>query len=205
LQTLLFAPGYKKSCSGILLLILWANQLNITKNPMKNDIKRNALKLAMQTAFVMGGAMLGVNAYAADATSSMAVGATVGSTCAISTAPIAFGTYDAVTKAEINATGSVTVTCTLGAATVVKLNQGVNPTGPSTDAVPVRRMNSGANLLPYSLSTEATMATVWENTTGVAHTGTGTATMLTVYGRIAAGVNVPAGTYADTVVATVTF
>jgi spore coat protein U-like protein len=172
---------------------------------MKNTSKLHTLKLALASAFVMSGALLGVNAHAADATSSMAVGATVENTCAISTAPIAFGTYDAVTKAEVNSTGSVTVTCTLGAATVVKLDQGQNTGTGSTLAVPVRRMISGANLLPYSLSTEASQATVWEGLTGVAHTGTGTATVLTVYGRIAAGQNVPAGTYADTVVATVTF
>ncbi|GGX19794.1 hypothetical protein GCM10007242_28390 [Pigmentiphaga litoralis] len=172
---------------------------------MKANFRIAAIKLALSSVFLLGAPLTAVNAYAADATSSMAVGATVANTCAISTAPIAFGAYDAVTKAEINTTGSVTVTCTLGAATVVKLNQGLNPTGPSTDAVPVRQMISGANLLPYSLSTEATMATVWENLTGVAHTGTGTATILTVYGRIAADQNVPAGTYADTVVATVTF
>jgi spore coat protein U-like protein len=41
--------------------------------------------------------------------------------------------------------------------------------------------------------------------TGVAHTGTGSATAITVYGQMAAGQNVPAGSYADTVVATVSF
>ncbi|MFM6073490.1 MAG: spore coat protein U domain-containing protein, partial [Dolichospermum sp.] len=40
---------------------------------------------------------------------------------------------------------------------------------------------------------------------GVSHTGTGNASNITVYGRIGRGQNVPAGSYTDTVVATVTF
>ena len=174
---------------------------------MKNNLKFNlrSFKPAIALVLLAGSPLLGVSAYAADATSSMEVGATVSNSCAISTTPIAFGAYDAVTKAQVNATGSVTVTCTLGAATSVKLDQGLNIGGGSTLAVPVRQMASGANLLPYALSTETTMATVWEGLTGVAYTGTGVADVMTVYGRIDAGRNVPAGTYADTVVATVTF
>jgi len=147
----------------------------------------------------------GSSAYAADADSNLAVGASIANACSISTAPIAFGAYDPVLKAQINTTGSVTVTCTNGASTFVKLGQGLNAGTGSTDAVPVRRMASAGNFLPYSLSTVVDQSVVWEMTTGVAHAGTGTATVLTVFGRIAAGVNVLAGTYADTVVARVTF
>lgn len=125
--------------------------------------------------------------------------------CSITMAPIAFGAYDSVLKAQSDTTGSLTVICTNGASTFVKLGQGLSTGGGSTDAVPVRRMTNGTNFLPYSLSTVVDQSVVWEMTTGVAHAGTGIATVLTVYGRIAAGVNVPAGTYAGTVVARVTF
>lgn len=162
-----------------------------------------AIRSTIAAALVLGG----LSAYAADADSNLAVGAGVANACSITTSPIAFGAYDSVLKAQVNTTGSVTVTCTDGASTFVKLGQGAvgNPGAGSTDAVPVRRMKSGANFLPYSLSTVVDQSVVWEMTTGVAHAGTGTATVLTVFGRIAAGENVPAGAYEDTVVARVTF
>jgi spore coat protein U-like protein len=67
--------------------------------------------------------------------------------------------------------------------------------------------NSRSNRLSYFLYSDAGWTTVWANTvgTGVAHTGTATATAITVYGQVTAGQNVPAGSYSDTVVATVTF
>ena len=76
------------------------------------------------------------------------------------------------------------------------------------------RWGSAASLLAALAgcgSTEPTSAVdvrgVWGGTAAsdVPHTGTGTETSLTVYGRIPAGQNVPAGSYSDTVVATVTF
>ena len=69
-------------------------------------------------------------------------------------------------------------------------------------------MASGLNRMAYFLYQDSGEATVWGNTqaTGVAQTGTGNAgTTLTVYGDITAGQNVPVGSYADTVVATVNF
>jgi len=61
--------------------------------------------------------------------------------------------------------------------------------------------------LSYSLFQDVGHTTVWGNTggTGVANTGTGSQTAITVYGSVAAGQNVPSGNYSDTVVATVTF
>lgn len=168
---------------------------------MKNKLKFPILKFALLSVMA-----LGVNAYSADATSNLGVSASVANACSISTTPVAFGAYDSVLKAEVNQTGTVTVTCTLGAGTTVKLDQGTGSLTPtSTLAVPLRRMTSTPNFLPYTLSIDAGQVTVWEGLTGVVHTGTGTATVLTVYGRIAAGQNVPAGAYTDTVVATVTF
>jgi spore coat protein U-like protein len=68
-------------------------------------------------------------------------------------------------------------------------------------------MVNGGNYLSYSLYQDSNHTTVWGDTagTGVSHTGTGTATNITVYGRVAGAQNVPAATYNDTVVATVTF
>jgi len=148
---------------------------------------------------------------AATATSNLSVTASVSANCTISTTAVAFGAYDAVganAAAPLNGTGSVSVTCTSGASTTVTLGQGSNADTGSTAAAPVRRMkDSGTNFLSYALYSDTGRTTAWGDTsgTGLAHTGTGTLTALTVYGQIAAGQNVPAASYSDTVVATVTF
>lgn len=148
---------------------------------------------------------------AATATANLAVTASVAANCSISTAPVAFGAYDPVSanaSTALNGTGTVNVTCTSGASTTVTLGQGSNANTGSTDAAPARRMkDSGTNFLAYSLYSDTGRTTVWGNTagTGQASTGTGSQVALTVYGAVAAGQNVPAGNYSDTVVATVTF
>lgn len=66
-------------------------------------------------------------------------------------------------------------------------------------------MVAGADHLGYELYSDAARANLWTTATLVAGTGTGTAQTINVYGRIAALQNVPAGAYADVVVATVNF
>jgi spore coat protein U-like protein len=146
------------------------------------------------------------------ATSTMTVSATISANCTISANPLAFGVYDpVVTNASTALTGSTTlgVNCTNGALTTVTLGQGSYPDvgGGSTDASPLRRMKSGSNYLSYSLTQDSGGNTTWGNTsgTGEGYTGIGTADSLTVYGSVAAGQNEPAGTYSDSVVATITF
>lgn len=163
---------------------------------------------------LLGAALVGClfagQANAATVTANLSVTASVSASCSVSTTPLAFGAYDPVganAATPLDATGGVVVTCTNGASTTVTLGQGSNANTGSTDAAPLRRMASGGNYLSYMLYQNAGHTTVWGNTagTGLAHTGTGTATTVTVYGRIAAGQNVASGSYADTVVATVTF
>jgi spore coat protein U-like protein len=158
----------------------------------------------------LAGCLFAGPADAATATANLSVTATVSASCSISTTPLAFGTYDPVganSGTPLDATGGVVVTCTNGASTTVTLGQGANANSGSSDAAPLRRMASSGNFLAYSLYQNAGHTTIWGNTsgTGVAHTGTGTATTVSVYGRVAAGQNVASGSYSDTVVATVTF
>jgi spore coat protein U-like protein len=145
------------------------------------------------------------------ATSDLSVSASVADNCTISTSALAFGSYDPISanaSSDLDNTGSVSVTCTSGASANVTLGQGSNADTGSTDAAPLRRMADGSShYLSYSLFSDTNRSTAWGNTsgTGVDHTGTGSSASLTVYGRITAGQNVPAGSYSDTVVATVTF
>jgi len=156
-------------------------------------------------------ACYGETANATTATATLSVTATVSANCTIATAPLAFGGYDPIganAAAPLDGTGTVTVTCTSGSAATITLGQGANAAGGSTDAIPLRRMTDGSShFLSYFLYQDSGRSTVWGNTggTGGSATGTGAADSHTVYGRISAGQNVPAGSYSDTVVATVTF
>jgi spore coat protein U-like protein len=152
------------------------------------------------------------DALAETATDNLVVSATIANNCTISAGSIAFGAYDPIGAnlgAPLDATGTVTVHCTEGSSASIRLSQGANPdTGSSTEAVPVRRLKSAENKhLEYFLFSDTERTTVWGNdeTAQVGHAGDGTPTPLTVWGRIPAGQNVPAGTYNDTVIATVTF
>ncbi len=175
---------------------------------LKKKFNARLLSLAGAVAVAIGAAP---GTEAATATSNLSVTASVTANCTITTAPVAFGAYDPVSanaSTALNGSGTVSVTCTSGASANVTLGQGSNAGGGSTDTAPVRRLkDTGTDFLSYSLYSDSGRTTDWGNTagTGVAHTGTGTLTALTVYGSVAAGQSVPAGNYSDTVVATITF
>lgn len=153
----------------------------------------------------------GDEALAATVTTNLTVSATISNNCTISTAAVAFGAYDPIVTnlaAALDGTGTVTTTCTSGASPVITLGQGANAGFGSTDAAPQRQMASGSDHMSYGLYQNAGRTTMWGNTSGTAPTavaGTGVAQNVTVYGRVAAGLNLPTGSYSDTVVATVTF
>lgn len=142
---------------------------------------------------------------AASRSRSIAVSISVITNCTISTSPLTFGTFDPVVAhavAPLDSTGAVTITCTKGAAPTVDLNLG------QYASASVRRMWGGTDHLTYELYQDAGRTQVW---------GTGVQSMtppvapgkaprsFTVYGRIAGGQDVVAGSYSDTVTATVNF
>lgn len=146
-------------------------------------------------------------ASAATATANLGVSATVTNNCTISTAALAFGSYDPVVahaSANLDGTGTVIVACTKGATATIGLALGSNASGS------VRRMkDSGTNYITYELYQDAGRTTVW-GTAGAGLLSTGAAPSkaarnFTVYGRVPANQDVPAGSYNDTVVATVNF
>ncbi len=180
---------------------------------MNSSSRRLQMRLAIIAA-AMAGIVGSSGSFAATDTENLLVSASVTATCTIATAPVAFGAYDPTAGGDLNGTGTITVLCTNGTPGYVTLGEGANADGASTPAVPVRQMAggaAGAGRLTYHLYSEATRTDVWGNTptTGLNHLGDGTATPLTVYGRIPAAQNVIAGSggtaYADTVVATVEF
>jgi spore coat protein U-like protein len=144
---------------------------------------------------------------AATATANLGVTATVTNNCTISTVALAFGSYDPVVanaSTNLDGTGTVVVACTKGATATIGLGNGGNFSGGA------RRMTDGAtNFLSYEVFHEAARTTVWTNSgAGLLSTGVApskAARNFTVYGRVASNQDVPAGSYNDTVVATVNF
>lgn len=149
---------------------------------------------------------------AATAPADLSVTSSITATCTISTAAVAFGAYDPIVtnlSAPLDGTGSVTTTCSTGAAPFITLGQGATPFTGSTEATPLRQMVGGAGLMKYFLYQAEDRLTAWGNTVATAPAtvaGTGVAQVFTVYGRVTQGQNLPvAVSYADTVVATVNF
>jgi spore coat protein U-like protein len=126
--------------------------------------------------------------------------------CTITAVGVSFGTYDVFGGSPLDSTGSVTYNClsVLGTITI-DLSRGGAPT------FSPRRMLRSAETLNYNLYLDAARMTIWGNaTSGTSHYGPVTPPLLTnvtvtIYGRIPAGQDVSAGSYTDTVVATINF
>ncbi|NTV94804.1 MAG: spore coat protein U domain-containing protein [Thiobacillus sp.] len=126
---------------------------------------------------------------------------------------VAFGTYNPLPGSAADAAGHFTVTCDLTLGLLGTYTVGLSKGGSGSYAP--RKMSSGANTLNYNLYTDAAHTSVWGDGTG----GTSLvsdASLLTllghvvrhydVYGRIQGSQQTARpGSYADTVVITVTY
>lgn len=152
-------------------------------------------------------ALLGVSSLSmaqTTATDDMTVTALVENSCVITAADLDFGTVNVLSGADVDASSDISVTCTQDAAYEVGLNGG--------DELDVanRAMGDGATgSLNYALYSDTGRTTNWGETTAVdvvGGTGNGAAQTLTIYGRVPQGQStVVAGTYTDTITATVTY
>ncbi len=154
--------------------------------------------------FVFGLCSAGSSAFAATATDTFQVTATVISSCTVDAADLSFGSYDPVSATALDVATSLTVHCTNGTAYVVSLDKGVG----AGATVASRRMTSAGQTLVYSLYQNAGRTTLWGETAGVdtvAGSGSGAQQTLSIYGRAPAQQTSPAGAYSDTITVTVTY
>jgi spore coat protein U-like protein len=159
-------------------------------------------------ALMVGGLALGLAApvFAQTATANLGVSATVTANCSITTAAVAFGSYDPVVthaSSPLDGTGSVVVTCTKGAGTRIDLGLGGNASGST------RRMAGGGDFLTYELYQDTARTIVWGSGAAaglaIGAAPSKAARTFTVYGRVAAAQDVRAASYGDSVVATINF
>jgi spore coat protein U-like protein len=191
------------------------------------DMKRSSLRAtAIRAAAVaLGCLVIASPNWAATATATVNVTASVTQKCKISTTDVVFGQYDPVvtnlsTALTAPSPGTLAVTCTKNASGVtLALNFGVNSTG-----APVRRMKETAGalmFLSYQLyqpvsgapSAACAFTTIWGDGTGGSAVltpsgttwGNASAQTFNVCGQVAAGQDVEQGSYADVITATVNF
>ena len=136
-------------------------------------------------------------------------------TCTIDVQPVSFGMYDPLAGTTVDAVGRVTYVC--GNLSSSSLAQGAKAIrielDPGSSSTFQRSMSAGTGLdhLEYNLYLDATHRTIWGNGTN----GTDvyvdssppnrTPVVVPIYGRIAAMQDVPAGQYADALLARIVF
>jgi len=135
-------------------------------------------------------------------TVSFPVTANVPPDCTFSAGNLVFGTYSG---AQLDAQSSITLTCTSGTAWNIGLDAGTF----AGATVTTRKMTGpGTSSMSYSLFRNSGRTLNWGNTVGtdtLSGTGSGSAQSVSVYGRVPASQNLPAGSYQDTIIATITF
>lgn len=169
-----------------------------------NNSARLTVKIAASAAAMIF-ASAATPAFAQSANANLGVSATVTENCTVTTDPVAFGDVDVTTGAAVPGVGGIAVTCTNGVAWSADADAGAGTGASILD----RRMADGVNLLSYQLYTEPTRTEIWgdgEDGETIDDEGTGTEQEVPIYARvIAAQAGVLSGTYADTVVVTVTY
>ncbi len=140
-------------------------------------------------------------------------------TCAVLATPHAFGTYSSPGGVQTDSSSTLSVTCTPDVVLLAcNTSYSIALSAGTSASFSPRQLASGANRLNYNLYTSAARGTVWGDGSGGSSTVSGTVNTSilsllclpgtnnhTVYGRIPASQNVPAGVYADTITVTVTF
>jgi spore coat protein U-like protein len=132
------------------------------------------------------------------------VGLTVVDECTIDTSDIAFGSTGIV-QTHIETTADITIECTKRTPYSIALDAGDNATAGD---VATRKMKNGDDdLINYQLYTDGGFSHVWGKTVGTdtvdSASAAGTDEVKTIHARVPAHQNVPIGTYADTITATI--
>lgn len=142
-------------------------------------------------AVLVFGATAAFGAGTASSSNSNNVSATVAAVCTVDVFNLAFGAYDPLGTTPVDANATISVACTKGMSPTLSLSAG-------------RTMTNGTDNLTYTLWSNSGYTTAWTDGVSVG-TSANPATAMTVpvYGRLATGQNVSAGSYAGTLNATV--
>jgi spore coat protein U-like protein len=172
-------------------------------------MKLNGLAALIGTAAAFAAAC----AYAAQATSQFQVTATVNANCTLGSTNVAFAPYDPLGTGNIQATGTLTLTCVKGTAPIsIDLDNGVSGTRQMAGAAP-----GNTDVITYELYKPTSNAAgaacaytaVWGTgaTNGLVPTAAPSKAPRTynICGQAALGQDVSADSYSQTITATVNF
>lgn len=123
-------------------------------------------------------------------------------TCTVVGGNMDFGSAIATLSSPIDASASLSTTCSASSPYTIGLGDGLAATGAMQ-----RNLSFDTHRISYHLYQNVARTTPWGNAVGdrVAGTGSGSAQSHTVYGRIPPQSTPAAGTYTDTVIVTVTY
>jgi spore coat protein U-like protein len=123
--------------------------------------------------------------------------------CTVSTTSLGFGSINPLIAADTNSVATVTVSCTALTSYSLSLSAG------GGGSFLQRTMRSGANQLFYQIYSDAANSTVWGDGSGgssvVNASAAGTGTTTYAYGRVPHQQTAVPGTYADSIVVTITY
>ena len=165
-----------------------------------SNLNRNIVAAALALAWSSVG-------LAGTTSTTFNVNGVVVAACTVTAANLNFGASIASPIASnIDAQNNLTATCANG--TVYTIQLGAGNGGAATFAQ--RKMTAtGGSTMAYSLFTDAARATVWGDGTSasatVSGTGTGSAQLIPVFGRVFSGQNPPAFNYSDVINVTLNF
>ena len=175
-------------------------------------MSRLTIRTTLFSVSVLWWSLAAINAHAGTATANLTVQITITASCTINAATLDFGSNAATTLVGSNIDNSTTVsvTCGSGSPYSIGMDNGANASGGQ------RRMNTGANYINYNLFIDSARTNAWttaasSTTCSSANscylgTGSGSAQLVNIYGRVPSmGVAPPVGTYTDTVTMTVTY
>ena len=131
------------------------------------------------------------------------VQATVISRCTVMAGELNFGSVGLI-NTNIDATNTISIACTAGAPSSIGLNNGISgATSPSQ-----RHMSSAQGSIVYGIYANSGRSIVWgdvNNGQAQGGTGTGLTQNFKAFGRVPPQTSPPPGSYADTIVVTVTY
>ncbi len=170
------------------------------------SIKRSAS--AMATLLVASMIAVGTPAFASNGVNTFGVSANLSSSCSISGSTLNFGTgIDPIQAAvPLNATSTLSVTCSNTTPYIVALDAGTHAGGTSNFSA--RKIQNGTSTLGYQLYTDAAHLLVWGNGIGTVTSigiGTGSTQAVSIYGQLPDLTGAIPGTYTDTVTVTITY
>jgi spore coat protein U-like protein len=178
---------------------VWSGQQTLPAGTYTSSFSGTQASVAYAYSTVGTCATIGSSRATSAAFTVMATNAT---NCSVNASTLNFGSVGVI-RSAVDATGSVTVTCTNSLPYTIALDGGL--TGATN---PTQRMMSQASQhITYGLYQDFPRVQPWGDSGGstVTGTGTGLAQTLTVYGRVPAQNTPSPGTYSDTVVVTISY